>query len=113
VTFSHHNYSIAPRIGVDIPMGSFVSLWPMASLGFGAGDYSENEGTSSDTYSTSFIWVSLYVPLLIRPASRFFVGLGPSVSHDLQNSINFPNSTATPQNRSTTFGAGLIVGGVL
>jgi hypothetical protein len=113
VTFSHHSYGVAPRIGVDIPMGSFVSLWPMASLGFGAGDYSEHEGTSGGSYSTSFMWVSLYAPLLVHPASHFFVGLGPSVSHDLQNTISYPNSTATAQNRSTTVGAGLIVGGVL
>jgi hypothetical protein len=113
VTFSHHSFSVAPRFGVDIPMGAYVSFWPVASLGIGGGSYAESEGTKSDDYSDSFISVSLYAPLLVHPASHFFVGLGPSVSHDLTNSISYPDSSATPQNRSTTVGAGLLVGGVL
>lgn len=109
VTYSHSSFGVAPRVGVDLPMGGSVSFWPVASIGFGAGSYDETEGASSDKYNDSFTWVSLYAPLLVHPASHFFVGFGPSVSHDLSRNITFAASSTT--NRSTTVGAGLLVGG--
>jgi hypothetical protein len=111
VTYSHGSYGAAVRIGGELPMGDSVSLWPIASLGFGGGSYDEAEGGSRNKYSNSSLSVSLYTPLLVHLASHFFVGLGPFVSHDLTNTITSASGLAGPENRSTTVGASLLVGG--
>jgi len=111
VVFSHHAYSIAPRIGVDRPIGTHASFWPTLSVGIGEGSYVEDEGPNSDDYRDTFIWIALYAPVLVHVASHFFLGFGPSVSQDLSHSETFSNSSASPQNRLTSVSADLVVGG--
>ncbi|HEY1816019.1 MAG TPA: hypothetical protein VGG74_26910 [Kofleriaceae bacterium] len=113
VSYSTHSFSAAPRVGVDIPLGTYTSLWPTASMGFGLESYSESETTSSNDENETYVWVALYAPVLVHLAPHFYVGFGPSVSTDLSRSITYPGSSASTQNRSTNVGAGFTVGGVL
>jgi hypothetical protein len=113
VSFSHPAYGIAPRIGADIPLGAHASLWPSFSVGFGEGSYTEGEARSSNDQSESYVWISLYVPVLVHPVSHLFIGFGPSVSQDLSHSITYPDSPVSQQNRATAVGAGLTIGGVI
>jgi hypothetical protein len=113
VSYSTHSFSAAPRIGVDIPLGTQTSLWPTASMGFGLESYSESEGLNSNDQNETYVWVALYAPVLVHLAPHFYVGFGPSVSQDLSRSVTYPESTTSMQNRSTSVGAGLTVGGVL
>jgi hypothetical protein len=111
VTYSHHAYGVAPRIGVVIPFGTHVSLWPTASVGIGGGAYAEREGPNSDDYSEWYVWISTSAPVLVQVASHFFVGFGPYASTDITHPITYASSSS--QNRATSFGAGFVVGGVL
>jgi hypothetical protein len=52
------------------------------------------------------------VPLVVRVAPHFFVGLGPSASRDLSNAITFSQGQQTTNN-GTSLGAGFLVGGWL
>jgi hypothetical protein len=113
VSYSTHSLSAAPRIGVDIPLGKYASLWPAASIGFGLESYSESEATSSNDSNETYVWVGLYAPVLVHLAPHFYVGFGPSVSADLSRSITYPQPSPSMQNRSANVGAGLTVGGVL
>jgi opacity protein-like surface antigen len=118
VNFSETSTGAALRMGVDVPLGHWLSLYPRASIGFGRNSYDETSGSNENKNDEAITWVGLNVPLLVHPASHFFVGFGPSVSRDLDRSIIFPGFTDLPggaavksENRSTTVGASLVVGG--
>ena len=112
VSYSVYSFSAAPRIGVDIPLNRYASWWPAASFGIGLDSHAESEGTSNNQKET-YVWVSLYAPVLVHLAPHFYVGFGPSLSQDLSRAITYPQSPISMQNRSTSVGAGLTVGGVL
>jgi len=100
------------RLGLDLPLGEWLSVWARASLGVGLNAYDEKSGSSENKYNENVAWVGLYVPLLVHPAPHFFVGLGPSVSRDLDRSVGY-STFARVENRSMTVGAGLVMGGWL
>ena len=116
VTSQSSGQALSFRFGVDIPMGELLSFWPRASLGFGWNTLNEQEVrcTLSNDEHAKIVSVGLYAPVLVHPATHFFVGFGPSVAHDLAHSISFGSTSANPvENESTTLGAGLVVGGWL
>lgn len=113
ITFSRHTYTIAPRFGADIPLGAHVSFWPTLSAGLGKSDATENEAANSNDQNELYVWLALNAPVLVHPASHFFIGFGPSLSQDVWHSVTYPNVGGSSQNRATTIGAGLVVGGVL
>jgi len=106
------SYGLAVHLGVNVPLGSALSLYPRGYFGFGGGSYNDTSGTSSNQASYTNGWVSLYVPLLVHPAPHVFVGFGPSATHQLLAQYSYPNG-AQFSNLGTTVGAGLIVGGWL
>jgi hypothetical protein len=70
--------------------------------------------TKGDT-TDDIVSVDLYVPLLVHPAPHVFIGFGPRASYELSDSLSFSNEPLAPsvQNRATTWGASLVVGGWL
>ncbi len=112
VTYERESFNTGPRVGVNIPFTRDLSLYPRVQLGFGRDAYNETDGVNQDTYTDSSFWFSGSVPLLVHAASHFFVGLGPNFAHDFSRTASFPNG-ASVQNRGTTIGAGLVVGGWL
>jgi hypothetical protein len=106
VTNTHKTFSVAPRLAVEAPLGRWVSLYIRGGFAFGGGSYEEVSASSRNAYSYSYISVDLFAPLLVHPAQHFFVGFGPSLGHDLVQTINESGAS----NQSTTIGAGFIVG---
>ena len=108
VTYDYSSWQVGPRIGVDIPLVSGVSLYPRASLLVGGQDY--NETSSGQTNKANVISASgaLSAPLLLHVASHFFLGFGPEVWRDLTR------TTATGYSYpGTTLGASFLAGGWL
>jgi hypothetical protein len=112
VTYNTTSYGVAARLGVEIPLGSLLSLYPRASLGAEFGNDDEKSSAGEDSYSFSEVWIGAYVPLLVHVAPHFFVGFGPSISRDLATTITFAQGQQT-SNNATTLGAGFVVGGWL
>jgi hypothetical protein len=100
---------------VDLPLGAARSIYPQFALGIGHSAGNETSGTSENDSVADIVSVSLYVPLLVHPTPHFFVGFGPSVYGEISHAVTFPADPLGPsvQNRETTLGAGLIVGGWL
>ncbi len=100
------------RLGMSLPIGGRLSLYPVASIGFQR-QTSESDSSGTDQGSTSSaIVASLYAPLLVHPAEHFFFGFGPTMSTDLWQQTSFPRPSDAPvSSRATTVGVGLEVGG--
>jgi hypothetical protein len=97
------------RLGFDVPMGQWLSLYARAALSVGRNSYDERSNGLSDTYNESYSSIGVYAPLLVHPAPHVFVGFGPSVSRDLDRTDTFPQG-GNATNPSTSLGASLIVG---
>jgi hypothetical protein len=107
--------TFAPLVAADLPIGRFFSLFPRLSLSIGHERYDEISGSSENSTTDDVVAVGLYVALLVHPAPHVFVGFGPSGNHELSHAVSYPNDPLVPavQNRETTWGAGLVVGGWL
>lgn len=101
-------FSIGPRVGYNIPFTDMIGLWP--KLGFSythtsastdvegrVDDVEVSVGTSGDHFS-----LNLFAPLMFHPVPHFFVGFGPFLDADLSG-----------DNKTTTFGGRLTLGGWL
>jgi hypothetical protein len=111
VTYADTNLNVAPRVGVDIPIGRWFSVYPRVRIYFGYEVQNEQDGISANDNTQNYIGLGAYVPLLMHVAPHLFIGFGPTVTHDLAHSVQYPQ--ASLQNDETTFGAGLTVGGWL
>jgi hypothetical protein len=109
VTFQQASAWFEPRIGVDLPLSAAVSFYPRASVGFGVASQDEKSAGSENTNSQNYVYVALYAPLLVHPASHVFVGFGPTLTRDVTRTFTFPGGQ-TAQNPSSGVGAGLVVG---
>ena len=107
--------TFAPRLGADVPLGASFSIYPQFELGIGHQTYDETGEGSGDQYVDDTVSVDLYVPLLVHPAPHVFIGFGPSVYHQVSSAVTYPADPLVPavQNRETTVGARLVVGGWL
>jgi len=112
VSYSRKGTAVEPRIGVDVPLTPLLSLYPRAGFQFGGSSYDEIESMSEDKYSTEYVALSVYAPLLVHATAHLFVGFGPSLYWELYDTYTFPNG-GTNTNRETSVGAGLVVGGNL
>jgi hypothetical protein len=71
-------YGLAPRIGYDIALSNYFSLWPKASIFLTEqNDTSQNYGAAATTTRQSDVAVELFVPVLFHPAPHVFFGFGP------------------------------------
>ncbi len=109
VDYQSTSGSVVLRFGVDLPLGRWLSFYPRAYFGAGAGSIDESSAGAENKSSQTFAWAALYAPLLVHPASHFFAGFGPSITRDLARQVSFP-SGASEQNLGTTIGVGLLVG---
>jgi hypothetical protein len=95
------------RLGVDIPISRWFSLYPRGGFSAGVVSYDERTNNSQNKYTENFVSVGVYAPLLLHVAPHAFVGFGPQVTRDLGRVIQHTSI----ENRTTSAGAGLIVGG--
>jgi hypothetical protein len=113
------SYGGAVRLGVVIPLGDRVSIWPRVAGGVGSthtvqtveGGAASTLGTSLGLATTTYSgpWASVYVPLLIHGTRRFFIGAGPSIYH------LFARANANPDlgGEQTTIGGRFTIGTAL
>jgi hypothetical protein len=95
------------RVGFDVPIATWLSFYPRASLSLGVDAYDQKSGDTENKYTENVLSLGVYAPLLVHVAPHAFLGFGPSVAQDLERANQRTNS----EDRSTSAGAGLIVGG--
>jgi hypothetical protein len=115
VTTSQSELSFGPILAANFAIGRVFSIFPRVSLGIAHETYDVASRGSDNSTAQEIVSVGLYVPLLVHPAPHVFIGFGPSANYELSHSVSYPNVPLAPplQNRETTWGAGLVVGGWL
>jgi hypothetical protein len=109
VSYTTTSFGIEHRIGLDVPVGNFLSWYPRVGLVYGADTYDETSGPSENSPISSRLALHVYAPLLVHAAPHLFVGFGPSLFHDFVRAVQ-PTGGPTEQNRNTTIGVSLVVG---
>jgi len=115
-------FGLSARFGVNLPLSKLVSFQPVAGLGFWQAQTSfeaVEPGASTSVggaaiavgpdVNVTAVFVSLYAPLLVHPASHFFLGLGPEAFRDITYSVD--NGSSRANTRRTFIGLSSIVGG--
>jgi len=115
-------FGVSARFGVNLPLSKLASFQPVAGLGFWQAQTSfeaSEPGSSTSVggaaiavgpdVNVTAVFVSLYAPLLVHPASHFFLGLGPEAFRDITYSVDDGSSRANT--RRTFIGLSSIVGG--
>ena len=112
-------YGIGVAVGVNVPLGDWVSFWPRVFGGVWTESITQSPvprafSLSRDgitlpqgDYRETALWFEIYAPLLIHPAPHFFVGFGPDFFIDLVHDVG------PTENRRTYWGATSLVGGWL
>jgi hypothetical protein len=114
-------FGASARFGVNLPLSKLVSFEPVAGLGFWQAQTSFEEGGSGfetmggapvvagPDVNVTAVFVSLYAPLLLHPASHLFLGIGPEAFRDITHPVD--NGIARANTRRTFIGVSSIVGG--
>ncbi len=103
-------YGFGIRMGLNMFVGKFVSVWPIVSLGIThyKTTYSllsmpaslVTTAPNQRELSTQALWTSLYVPVLFHPAPHFFFGVGPSIFGDFSRSATYAGSNPVENERT-------------
>jgi hypothetical protein len=106
VTSKFDTYALGPRIGADLPLAGWLSLYLRSGLLFGSHSFTETSSgrTNSLTYHPTRVYVSLHA--MIHTASHLFVGIGPSLGSELESKDQYDRS-----NRQTALQLSALVGG--
>ena len=114
------SFSVGPRVGYLIALGDTVALWPTVTLGFATSRQQASlvSGTRLSTGSTvgapttrwTGLWVGAYAPLVVQLAPHFFVGFGPTFSHDFAKAVA-DGAASSAGAQGTSLGAAFSVGG--
>jgi hypothetical protein len=102
----------AARLGVNFPLGRYVSLHPAVSFGVHrieeSAQYVRERARSWRTVRTG-PYVEVTTPLLLHVAPRFFVGLRPYYYRDLARAQRGPDAGSN----QSVLGVGVLVGGYI
>jgi hypothetical protein len=69
------SFGVNFRVGYNLPYDENLSLWPKVSAGF---LYNKTTSFRFGADGT-FFQIGVYAPVVLHPASHFFVGLGPNL----------------------------------
>ena len=83
--FSSTDFGIAPRLGPNLALTTFASIWLRGDLGFGTVSSSVSSVSGTNQHSRTRTWVDISAPFLPHPSSHFFVGAGPFLFHELSD----------------------------
>ncbi|CAN5748334.1 hypothetical protein BH11MYX4_BH11MYX4_42870 [soil metagenome] len=93
------------RVGVNVPFGRLLSLYPRATMGFASTRVAGPTGTAlADHAATTTPSITLFAPLLLHAAPPLFFGAGPILTHDV-------GSGAGSSDEATTIAGRIVVGG--
>jgi hypothetical protein len=101
--------AFAPRVGLNVPLGRKLSLYPRFTFGYESVSTLETDaflGGDRATTRQSGAFVAIFVPLLFHPIPRFYFGFGPELFHHFGDVTGGP----TPGGQATTVGASFVVG---
>lgn len=94
-------FSVGPRIGYNYSFTNLLSIWP--KLGFAFAHSSSGYDVPDDlrpAHGNNAVAINLFVPVMLHPATHFFVGFGPFLDADLSG-----------DHRTTAYGLKLTIGG--
>ncbi len=99
-------FGVAPRIGYNIPLTDWLSLWPKAYVEYVGYSVSNNGGSANATT------VGAYAPLMFHVARHFFLGLGPYVATEVSaNSGSGAGPLSPNPDKITSYGLFAVIGG--
>ena len=104
--FSSTDFGIAPRLGANLALTTFASIWLRGDVGFGTVSSSVSSVSGTNQHSRTRTWVDISAPFLLHPSSHFFVGAGPFLFHELSDKDQYDS-----ENRATWLGLSLVLGG--
>ena len=100
-------FGIGPRVGYYLPFTDMLGIWPKIGFSYAHTNMSvtvtDVMGVEHETSaSNDAIALNLFAPIMMHPATHFFVGFGPFLDVDLSG-----------DNRVTSYGLKLTIGGWL
>jgi hypothetical protein len=105
----NHNgtrFEIGPRVGYNLSFTNMLGVWPRVGFSYAHSSAGYTVAMGNQDVSTSksndSIALNIFVPLMMHPATHFFVGFGPFLDTDLSG-----------DNRVTAYGLRLAIGGWL
>jgi hypothetical protein len=103
---SSTNIGVAPRLGGNLALTEFVSIWLRGEIGYGTVNQTQASADGTNQHSRTRSWIDISAPFLLHPSTHFFFGAGPSFFRELsdKDQYNF-------QNDATTLGVRLVLGG--
>jgi hypothetical protein len=102
-------FSLAPRVGYDVPLGRLVSLWPRVGFTF---LHLSSSGTNGDR--TTLYAATIEAPLVIAVVPHFFVSITPSLDIGIGGSSSIDGGTGgttSTGTKETDFGIECGLGG--
>jgi hypothetical protein len=104
--FSATSVTVVARVGYNAAFSDLVSIWPRAGFAY-AHSSSDSGGSSASTSQTALV---IEAPILIHPASHFFLGAGPIFQTQLSSSAE-SGGISQDQPKNTDVGISAMVGG--
>jgi hypothetical protein len=101
-------FGLGPRVGYDIVISDSFSFWPKAFIGFSSTNFSTGNNSGGDNSWS----IGVFAPFLFHPVQHFFLGLGPTLSTQLSNTVSQGNQSASGPT-ATRYGIAFTVGGWL
>jgi len=92
--------------GYNVRLSAVVSIWLRGGVGFGSVDSSVSSASSTNQHTRTRGWADVSLPLLVYPATHFFVGAGPFLFRELSN-----RDQHDYDNSATREGLSLVLGG--
>ncbi len=99
-------FKLGPRVGYNIEFSRLVSFWPKIGISY---SHTKNKHSTeingqdfTSTTKNNAVQLNIFAPVMVHPASHFFVGFGPFVDTDLNG-----------DHRATIWGLRLTIGGWL
>jgi hypothetical protein len=104
--FSSKSFGVAARLGGNLALTAFVSIWLRGEIGYGTAENSASSANGTNQHSRTRTWLDLSAPVLIHPSTHFFVGAGPFFFHELSDKDQYD-----VENNGTQLGLSLVLGG--
>lgn len=98
-------FGIGPRVGYNLAFTDMLGVWPKLGFSYSHTSASTDVAAGNDVVLTrnasgDHFTLNLFAPVMFHPVQHFFVGFGPFLDTDLSG-----------DNKTTTFGGRLAIGG--
>src|SRR6185369_2665373 len=104
--FASTSFGLELGAGYNLRLSAIASIWLRGNVGFGSFDSSVSSASGTNQHNGTRGWVDASTPLLVHPATHFFVGAGPFLFRELSNWDQYNR-----ENKATRLGLSLVLGG--